>query len=46
MEMLEISLTDHPGPRRIDEYAVIPGDIEFGRHCGQAMAGRKFCGAR
>ena len=27
--MMEISLTDHPGRRRIDEYAVIPGDIEF-----------------
>jgi adenylate cyclase len=29
LEMMEISLTDHPGQRRIDEYAVIPGDIEF-----------------
>jgi adenylate cyclase len=29
LEMMEISLTDHPGRRRIDEYAVIPGDIEF-----------------
>ena len=27
--MTEISLTDHPGQRRVDEYAVIPGDIEF-----------------
>jgi adenylate cyclase len=31
LEMMEISLTDHPGQRRIDEYAVIPGDIEFER---------------
>jgi adenylate cyclase len=29
LEMMEISPTDHPGQRRIDEYAVIPGDIEF-----------------
>jgi adenylate cyclase len=29
LEMMEISLTDHPGQRRTDEYAVIPGDIEF-----------------
>src|SRR5277367_6757511 len=29
LEMMEISLTDHFGQRRIDEYAVIPGDIEF-----------------
>ena len=29
LEMMEISLTDHPGQRRIDEYAVISGDIEF-----------------
>ena len=29
LEMMEISLTDHAGQRRIDEYAVIPGDIEF-----------------
>jgi adenylate cyclase len=29
LEMMEISLTDHPGRRRIDKYAVIPGDIEF-----------------
>jgi adenylate cyclase len=29
LEMMEISLTDHRGLRRIDEYAVIPGDIEF-----------------
>src|ERR1700743_119568 len=29
LEMMEISLTDPPGQRRIDEYAVIPGDIEF-----------------
>jgi adenylate cyclase len=29
LEMMEISLTDHPGQRRIDEYATIPGDIEF-----------------
>jgi adenylate cyclase len=31
LEMMEISLTDHPGERRIDEYEVIPGDIEFAR---------------
>jgi adenylate cyclase len=31
LEMMEISLTDHPGRRRIDEYEVIPGDIEFER---------------
>jgi adenylate cyclase len=29
LEMMEISLTDHPGQRRIDEYEVVPGDIEF-----------------
>src|SRR5246127_923115 len=29
LEMMEISLTDHPRQRRVDEYAVIPGDIEF-----------------
>jgi adenylate cyclase len=29
LEMMEISRTDHPGQRRVDEYAVIPGDIEF-----------------
>ncbi len=29
LEMMEISLTDHPGQRRVDEYAVVPGDIEF-----------------
>src|SRR6516162_6626139 len=29
LEMMEISLTDHPGQRRVDEYEVIPGDIEF-----------------
>src|SRR5262245_25602194 len=29
LEMMEISRTDHPGERRIDEYRVIPGDIEF-----------------
>ncbi|WP_229177203.1 adenylate/guanylate cyclase domain-containing protein [Bradyrhizobium ivorense] len=29
LEMMEISKTDHPGQRRIDEYRVIPGDIEF-----------------
>ena len=29
LEMMEISLTDHPGQRRIDEYDVVPGDIEF-----------------
>lgn len=29
LEMMEISLTDHPGERRIDEYEVVPGDIEF-----------------
>src|SRR3954447_18793869 len=29
LEMMEISLTDHPGQRRIDEYEVIPGDIQF-----------------
>jgi adenylate cyclase len=29
LEMMEISKTDHPGQRRIDEYLVIPGDIEF-----------------
>lgn len=31
LEMMEISLTDRPGQRRIDEYRVIPGDIEFER---------------
>ena len=31
LEMMEISLTDHPGQRRIDEYEVIPGDIQFER---------------
>src|ERR1700758_5420504 len=29
LEMMEISKTDHVGQRRIDEYQVIPGDIEF-----------------
>ncbi|HTO63483.1 MAG TPA: adenylate/guanylate cyclase domain-containing protein [Bradyrhizobium sp.] len=29
LEMMEISLTDHPGERRVDEYEVIPGDIQF-----------------
>src|ERR1700758_2367116 len=29
LEMMEISKTDHAGQRRIDEYQVIPGDIEF-----------------
>jgi adenylate cyclase len=29
LEMMEISRTDRPGQRRIDEYQVIPGDIEF-----------------
>jgi adenylate cyclase len=29
LEMMEISLTDHPGQRRVDEYQVVPGDIEF-----------------
>src|SRR6516164_2470629 len=29
LEMMEISLTDHPGERRVDKYEVIPGDIEF-----------------
>src|SRR6201994_2177213 len=29
LEMMEISKTDHAGERRVDEYAVIPGDIEF-----------------
>ena len=29
LQMMEISLTDHPGQRRIDEYDVVPGDIEF-----------------
>ncbi len=29
LEMMEISLTDRPGQRRIDEYDVVPGDIEF-----------------
>jgi adenylate cyclase len=27
--MMEISRTDHSGQRRVDEYEVIPGDIEF-----------------
>src|SRR5215470_6306526 len=29
LEMMEISKTDRPGQRRIDEYQVIPGYIEF-----------------
>ena len=29
LEMMEISRTDHPGQRRVDQYEVIPGDIEF-----------------
>jgi adenylate cyclase len=29
LEMMEISRTDHPGQRRVDQYQVIPGDIEF-----------------
>lgn len=29
LEMMEISLTDHTGQRRVDEYDVVPGDIEF-----------------
>src|ERR1700758_4174693 len=29
LEMMEISLSDHPGQRRVDEYEVIPGDIQF-----------------
>jgi adenylate cyclase len=29
LEMMEISETDRPGQRRIDEYQVVPGDIEF-----------------
>src|ERR1700755_501666 len=29
LEMMEISKTDHVGQRRVDEYQVIPGDIEF-----------------
>ncbi|CAL80678.1 putative Adenylate cyclase [Bradyrhizobium sp. ORS 278] len=29
LEMMEISLTDHPGQRRVDAYDVVPGDIEF-----------------
>src|SRR6201997_2368584 len=29
LEMMEISKADHPGQRRVDEYLVIPGDIEF-----------------
>src|SRR5438552_12171689 len=29
LEMMEISPTDHPGQRRVDEYEVVPGDIEF-----------------
>src|SRR5262244_4315504 len=28
LEMMEISNTDHAGQRRVDEYRVIPGDIE------------------
>jgi len=31
LEMMEISLTDHLGQRRVDEYEVVPGDIEFER---------------
>jgi adenylate cyclase len=29
LEMMEISRSDRPGQRRVDEYQVIPGDIEF-----------------
>src|SRR3569832_1312100 len=29
LEMMEISKTDHPGQRRVDEYEENPGDIEF-----------------
>jgi len=29
LEMMEISRADHVGQRRVDEYRVIPGDIEF-----------------
>jgi len=29
LEMMELSLTDHVGQRRVDEYDVVPGDIEF-----------------
>src|SRR5258707_8111043 len=29
LEMMDISKTDHPGERRVDEYLMIPGDIEF-----------------
>lgn len=29
LEMMEISRTDHAGQRRVDEYEVVPGDIEF-----------------
>jgi adenylate cyclase len=29
LEMMEISQTDHAGQRRVDEYDVVPGDIEF-----------------
>ncbi len=29
LEMMEIALGDHPGQRRVDEYEVIPGDIQF-----------------
>jgi adenylate cyclase len=29
LEMTEISVSDHPGQRRVDEYEVVPGDIEF-----------------
>jgi adenylate cyclase len=29
LEMMEISLADHVGQRRVDEYDVVPGDIEF-----------------
>jgi len=29
LEMMEISKTDHAGQRRVDEYDVVPGDIEF-----------------
>src|SRR5205807_1290141 len=29
LEMMEVSLADHAGQRRVDEYDVVPGDIEF-----------------
>src|SRR3974390_1882200 len=29
LEMMEISLTDHPGQRRVDEYEGLPGATEF-----------------